>query len=482
MKDKMLLFLYEWKHVSRQPAVWLLLFFFFAIGGYSIYSGNVLTIKKIKAIQEAKKESAKDFHNTLLAFTDTLTVEKKQQAENAGNPYVIDYRYPRIGYDQPYPLAGLATGIKDITPVTEKVNYYTDYASVDREMTNPSILFEGRLDLVYVNLYLIPLLIIVLVYNMISSEKETGISTLLIVQGGTLRRILLIRLLTRLMIVFFAALLINALGILLSPSGLPSFQDVFLWFFLLFSYCVFWISLCFVIISMDRNSVSNLFSCIALWIFFLFLLPIVINKVAQMKHPSDLKLLDLEEKDRLISDEVWAMRPKIVVDSFYKNFPRYKSAYTLSDTLNNQNDAFFSGYYCIKQRRMKAIIDSLWKGDVHANETAHDLIKYNPVQNTEHLFTLLARTSRADYIGYKQGIKDFQHVWQISFYDKVFSMKNGKRILSSFSPEELSKLPVFKTKYHEVKISEFVYETVILWIISWVCFTGGLVLIRRFKQ
>ncbi|PIF46312.1 ABC-2 family transporter [Chryseobacterium sp. 52] len=477
-----MLLLYEWKHISRQSAVWILFFFFFVIGGYAIYSGNVLTHKKLEAIKEAKKESVKDYHYALKAFTDTAGADKKQQAENAGNPYVIDYRYPRVAYDYPYPLTGLASGIKDITPVTEKVNYYTDYAAVDREMINPSILFEGRLDLLYVNLYLIPLLIIVLVYNVISSEKETGISNLLIVQGGTLRHVLFGKILIRFILVFGAALAVNALGMQLSPSGFPSVKDAFLWIFLLFSYCVFWISLCFVIISLDRNSVFNVFSCIACWIFLMFLLPLVINKTAQLKYPSDLKLLDLEEKDRQISDEVWAMKPKIVVDSFYRNFPKYTSAYTPSDTIDNQNDAFFAGYYYIKQNRMKAVIDSLWEGDNKANQMAYRLIRYNPVQSTEHLFTLLARTSRTDYQGYKQDVQDFRYVWQTFFYSRVFSMKNGKRIVSGLSPEELTTLPVFKIKHHEVRISEFFYGTLILWVISWGCFTAGLVLIRKFKQ
>ncbi|WP_223609301.1 ABC transporter permease [Chryseobacterium sp. OSA05B] len=482
MKDKIMLLLYEWKHIARQPAVWMLFFFFFVIGGYAIYSGNVLTQKKLTAIDEAGKESMKDYRNTLQAFTDTVSVEKKQQAENAGNPYVIDYRYPRIAYDQPYPLTGLASGIKDITPVTEKVNYYTDYAAVDREMTNPSILFEGRLDLLYVNLYLIPLLIIVLVYNVISSEKEKGISNLLIVQGGTLKRVLLGKLLTRLIVVFLAASMVNVLGMLLSPSGFPSFKDAFLWLFLLFSYCVLWISLCFVIITLDGNSVFNLFTCIAFWVFLMFLLPLAINKTAQMKHPSDLKLLDLEEKDRQISDEVWAMKPKMVVDSFYKNFPRYAPAYSPSDTIDNQNDAFFAGYYYIKQNRMKAVIDSLWEGDNKANQTAYRLIRCNPVQSTEHLFTLLARTSRVDYLGYKQDVKDFRHVWQTFFYDRVFSMKDGKREISKLTPEELTKLPTFEVKHHEVKISDFIWGTLFLWIINIGCFIGGLIMIRKFKQ
>ncbi|MCL1652695.1 ABC-type transport system involved in multi-copper enzyme maturation, permease component [Elizabethkingia miricola] len=482
MKDRVMLLLYEWKHIFRQPTVWSLFFLFFVIGGYAIYSGNALTNKKLKAIDEAKKESVKDYHNTLKAFNDTLTIEKKKQAENAGNPYVIDYRYPRIAFDYPYPLTGLAAGIKDVTPVTEKVNYYTDYAAIDREITNPAILFDGRLDLVYVNLYLIPLLIIVLVYNILSSEKENGISRLLIVQGGTIKRVLLIKLTFRLGLVFLAAVFLNALGMLLSPSGYPSVWNVFLWFFLLLSYCIFWFSLCFIIISLDRNSVFNLFSCLALWIFLLFLLPLVINKTAQLRNPSELKLLDLQDKDRLISDEVWAMNPKSVTDSFYRNYPQYKSAYTPADTLDNQNDAFFAGYYQIKQNRMKAVVDSLWKNENMANQTAHSLIKYNPVQNTEYLFTLLAHTSRKDYLQYKQDVKDFQRIWQNCFYNRVFSMEKGKRKLSSFSLEELKEIPEFKVKYHEVDLSEFTYGIWSLWLISIIFCAGGLFLIKKIKQ
>lgn len=73
-----MLLLYEWKHIFRQPRVWVLFFLFFVIGGYAIYSGNALTNKKLEAIDEAKKESVKDYHNTLKAFSDTFTIEKKK--------------------------------------------------------------------------------------------------------------------------------------------------------------------------------------------------------------------------------------------------------------------------------------------------------------------------------------------------------------------------------------------------------------------
>jgi ABC-type transport system involved in multi-copper enzyme maturation permease subunit len=482
MNDKIILLIYEWKHISRQPAVWILFLFFYVIGGYAIYSGNVLTRNKLHAIEESRKGSAKDYRNALMAFTDTANAEKKQQAANAGDPYVIDYRYPRTAYDHPYPMAGLASGIKDLTPVTEKVNYYTDHAAVDREMINPSLLFEGRLDLVYVNLYLIPLLVIVLVYNIISSEKENGISDLLIVQGGTLKRVLLGKLLTRLIIVFLAAFILNALGMLLSSTGSPSFKDALIWFFLLLLYCVLWISICFAIISLDGKSVVNLFSCIAVWVFLMFLLPLVINKAAQIENPSNLKLVGLEEKDRHISDEVWALKPKAVVDSFYTNFPRYASAYRPSDTVDNQNDAFFGGYYLIKEHRMKAVIDSVWDEDVKANQTAYRLIRYNPVQSTEHLFTLLARTSRKDYLSYKQDVMNFRRQWQTYFYDRVFSVKDGKRSVSAFSPEELGRLPDFKMQYHEVKFRDFVSGILVLLTISVLCFAGGLLMMKKFKQ
>ena len=68
MKDKVMLLLYEWKHIfdSRQSGFFFSVFFNRRLCYF--YSGNALTNKKLKAIDEAKKESVKDYHNTFEGF------------------------------------------------------------------------------------------------------------------------------------------------------------------------------------------------------------------------------------------------------------------------------------------------------------------------------------------------------------------------------------------------------------------------------
>ena len=90
--------------------------------------------------------------------------------------------------------------------------------------------------------------------------------------------------------------------------------------------------------------------------------------------------MDLQEKDRLISDEVWAMNPKSVTDSFTEIIRNINQRILRQTLWTTKMMHFFAGYYQIKQNRMKAVVDSLWKNENMANQTAHSLIKYNPVQ------------------------------------------------------------------------------------------------------
>jgi hypothetical protein len=54
--------------------------------------------------------------------------------------------------------------------------------------------------------------------------------------------------------------------------------------------------------------------------------------------------------------------------------------------------------------------------------------------------------------------------------------------VSAFSPEELGRLPDFKMQYHEVKFRDFVSGILVLLTISVLCFAGGLLMMKKFKQ
>ena len=65
------------------------------------------------------------------------------------------------------------------------------------ELENPQRLLSGRLDLAFVLIYLYPLLILAISYNLLSAEQEQGTLALLLSQPVSLRTVILAKVAVR---------------------------------------------------------------------------------------------------------------------------------------------------------------------------------------------------------------------------------------------------------------------------------------------
>mgnify|MGYP003582508418 FL=1 len=456
-------FRFEWKRMVRQPGMLLAVLLYLLLGSYGIYSGQKVIDIQLNAIDTVKASAQNDFKNTLKAFTDTLTAEKRYQAERAGSPYLIDYRMPRIAIDYPKGMAGLSIGLRDLTPLSEKVSYSADYSDKNQEITNPVLLFEGNIDLSFVIVFLLPLLVIVFCYDLLSAEKEQGSYTLLMVQSGGFRHITIYRLFFRFLLICTATLLLNLYGILNCPLKKLFLSDIFLWFIAVFSYLVFWFSICFLVISLKKDTLNNALYLLGFWLLFLFILPALTGIYIKMEHPAQIRA-DVEDIERHIGEEVWFSDPAQIVLSFYDAHPQYAKAFDPKDTTNNQNDAFFAGYAYLKEKRMSANIAEIQKANDKANQAARDLLMFSPAQQVQDILNTLAGTSRTDYLGYREQVATFQKEWAKVFYDRIFHTENAKRRELNFKPEELNQLMVFHRKILPLSIKDFFVAMAPLWI------------------
>ena len=86
----------------------------------------------------------------------------------------------------PGPLTALAVGQSDLLPYYYDVNIYTNESTFQQngEVENPLNLMVGRFDLAFVVIYLLPLLILALSYNVLSEEREQGTLALTLSQPG----------------------------------------------------------------------------------------------------------------------------------------------------------------------------------------------------------------------------------------------------------------------------------------------------------
>lgn len=150
-----------------------------------------------RALQEERDRLARDRAEALRITTaGTPAGEVSPFATGPDHPYYLGTRQGTNAFLPPGPLASLAAGQTDLYPFGYLVTTGNRESLVTSEpLENPVKLHTGTFDLAFVLIYLGPLLILALSFNLISEEKEGGTLGLLLSQpvreaglyGGGLR-------------------------------------------------------------------------------------------------------------------------------------------------------------------------------------------------------------------------------------------------------------------------------------------------------
>src|SRR5258708_5480730 len=97
-------------------------------------------------------------------------------------------------WDAPSSTAFLALGLRDAAPYVLRVRALALQAQLhEGESFNPELALAGRFDFAFVLVYLVPLFLIALLYDLVSGERESGRLGMLQAMPGTGRRLWLRR-------------------------------------------------------------------------------------------------------------------------------------------------------------------------------------------------------------------------------------------------------------------------------------------------
>lgn len=196
---------FEWKSLWRSNLIKVLLVVVLGAGIYGIYFGKFEIDKQELRIAEVQQYERQQFDSLLIwAQLDTSIAENKSKYEFAMSPVGVGWTKHFTYYmtNETPALAGLCLGQRDLYPVYYGFNV-TDLARQvnTAELANPMKLLTGNFDLSYVIVFLFPLLVVALFYNLYAGEREGGTLSLLQSQPVSLATILLSKALLRLVIV-----------------------------------------------------------------------------------------------------------------------------------------------------------------------------------------------------------------------------------------------------------------------------------------
>lgn len=219
----------------------------------------------------------------------------------------------------PGPLNAFSVGQLDLLPVSFQLTLLGRAADSGGEtLEHPAHLSTGAFDLGFVLLYLLPLFILGLSFDVLSREREDGTLRLLLVQAAGPRRWVMGRLAVRALMVLGVCALVGGVGLVLSP-GMGGGLSWWVWMLLVSLYGTFWFALALAVNVLGRGSATNALVLVGLWLALVVVVPAAAQATVSRLYPAPSRVALVGEVRRASAEAT--TRGSQLLARYYEDHP-----------------------------------------------------------------------------------------------------------------------------------------------------------------
>jgi len=432
---------FEARHFVKSPFKIISLMLFIGAAIYGLQNGYVLYQKQHEEIQK-------------IQLKDQTTIEEVTSWYDAGQKGPADK--PWIDVTTPsWAMRQAPTSVvKDpslLMPFSigqaEQFGFYKQVApgssvfdaDLAAEIANPERLALGTLDFSFVFLYMLPVLAIVLLFNIGGLERDLGFDRLIEVNISSSRRWLAARFgFYYLMVagVLLALMLVYG-GITGALLAMPvNFLSVYL---LLISYTFAWFVVFYLINSEGSGSSGQAIQMASLWLLFCVLIPGGLHQYASLKHPANY-MTDYLDASREESYALYELPHDSIKRKLVAAYPELAETAHGQDSLTRQA-IIYSSFSGLTSKLMKAVALEVEESNASKNQLIRSLSWLSPVTWYHNQINHLSET---DYDAYREYRADIQStidkkVSQLlidSWDEEVIDKEKFLKYAEAFNPEE----------------------------------------------
>jgi ABC-2 type transport system permease protein len=340
----------------------------------------------------------------------------------------------------PGALSGLAVGQSDLLPYQFQVTTWTNERSflANGELENPHNLLAGRFDLAFVIVYILPLLVIALTYNLLSAERENGTLALTLSQPVALPRIVLSKLWTRvLLLTCLTAVLAmgTAAAVGVDLVSLPSLGRLIIFGLISTLYLGFWFAAAIAINGLGRSSAFNATALACVWLGLVVVLPALVQFAASALHPVPSRM-QMVGYAREMSAGATRERSRLLA-RYYEDHPEM-----LGGEAPDPNNFAALGYVTQEEvnRRLRTVM-ARYESSIAAQRRVVQRYRFlSPAILVQEALIELAGTSPERFALFQAQASAFAEEWKRFFVPRIMradSMKSGiTRMLPRFEYRE----------------------------------------------
>jgi ABC-2 type transport system permease protein len=328
-------------------------------------------------------------------------------------------------------LASISIGQSDLNSHIQNVTILNlEGQKYDTDLVNPMRLHAGNLDISFLIIFLFPLIIIALNFNILSEEIEKGTWKMIIIQGKSSFLYLLKKLSIRLLFVFILLGFLFLLAkIILEIPFNTSFLQIITMSYL---YVLFWFSICFFVVLLRKSSNTNAIVLLSSWLVLVVFLPVLVNNYITNKYPVE-EAFTMTIKQRDEYHKKWDTDKKETLDKFYDHYPQF-SHYEL------QEEGFsWLWYYAMQQMgddESKQEKDAMYLKIEKRELLSKKIAQFFPPIQMQLAMNDIANTSLTHQINFLNATTNFHEDLRLQFYPKIFDKKSSSSVnWKNYKPE-----------------------------------------------
>ncbi len=339
------------------------------------------------------------------------------------------------------PLAPLAVGQSDLAPAYYRVTAHAAYTFLNQtEIANALNLAAGSFDVAFVLVFVLPIFIVALTFDLLSKEKEQGTLALVLAHGVSVQTYVAAKVTARALLITALILVANLAAFVTIGADLTdgrTLLEASLWLVVSVVYGLFWFALALAINARNWPSVTNGVVLANLWLVFVVVLPAFINIGATLIYPPPSRVeltTELRQASKEVEEEAAEAR-----EQFYFDHPEYAAGGT--------PDAFYFQVLATESAISAAIAPHLaeFSDQARKQEAIISRLQYlSPAILAQRALAGIAGTGERWYDNFNAQVLAFHATWQGFFSERILASKPMTSASYDAIPEFEYQLPTIR--------------------------------------
>ena len=354
---------------------------------------------------------------------DRLAVAKKLKDWGSAAYYNFHFTH-----SAPSRFAFAALGQRDTQPWKHRIRMLALEGQIyERDSGNPVIALTGRFDFAFLAAFILPLVIIALVYDLKTQEQTAGRLHLLEATAGP--ALWRLRTFARIGLIFCA--LILPLTIAAGLAGTP-LKTLVLALLSICIYTAFWAILCYKISAWRKSSGFILMSLMGIWLILAVVVPTSARLIIDELNPVPSGAEILMTQREAVND-AWDLPRQTTFKPFFERHPEWAHYQAIDQGFEWQ---WYYAFQQVGDQKTELLTQAYIGGRAQREQAARLAALIAPPALLTRQLQRLANTDMAASIRYEEDVRRYHGALRAYYYPKFFDHL-------PFDQSQLTQLPTF---------------------------------------